>query len=139
MGKRLETFNASLGIAKTGSKYVKNPFSIGKMTTISHLDHSLEIYHLMGRDVLPQHLRGSDLDEAWLRRAMILSPQYLYETSARSRKTYRDLFHLAYLIRKKDQPVTQERITYQVVTTQERYLDDHPFKDLFLKHIHRCR
>ena len=139
LGKKLEAFNASHGIAKTGSRYVKNIFTIGKMATIDHLDHSLEIYHFMGRDVLPQHLRGKDLSDAWMRRAMLLTPQYLYETSARSRKTYRDLFRLAQLIRKAEQPTTEERITYQMVMAQDRYLGDHPLKDLFLKHTQRCR
>ena len=136
---KLESFNASHGFGKTGSRKLKNPFGIGKMESIYHLDHSLEIYHFMGRDIIPQQLKGRDMNEAWMRRALLLSPDYLYEKSARSRKTYRDLYRLANLIRGMDILDPNERITYQMVMNQERFLGDHPLKALFAKHLQRCR
>ncbi len=139
MMTKLESFNESHGFAKTGSRKVKNSFDIGKMGNIYHIDHSLENYHFMGRDIIPQQLKGRDMNEAWMRRAMLLSPDYLYEKSARSRKTDRDLYHLGELILGREGHVPNERITYQMVMNWERFLGDHPLKVLFSKHLQRCR
>jgi hypothetical protein len=136
---KLQNFNASHGFAKAGSRKVKNPFCIGNMESIHHLDHSLEIYHFMSRDIIPQQLKGRDMNEAWMRRATLLSPEYLYEKSARSRKTYRDLFRLGELIQGREEHIPNERITHQRVINQERFLVDHPLKVLFSKHLQRCR
>ncbi len=93
----LKDFDMRSGIGKAGR--LRNPtYTVGDMTTLSRIDMSVEMYHYTC-SLFVEDVRGKDLEEAWVARAELLSPKYLFEKSKRSSENYVELLRLCKMIR----------------------------------------
>ena len=110
LSSRISNMNARMGNYKSsGPKRRRQENMVGSFRSTHDFDSALERYHLYLLPVddegenwqtsLAEEVRGSDLDEAWSLRAELLSPEYVFGKSCRMTGAYRNLIHLAHLVR----------------------------------------
>ena len=110
LSSRISDMNARMGTYKSsGPKRRRQEKVVGSFRSTHDFDGALERYHfylLPGDDrgenwqtSLVEEVRGSDLNEAWSFRAELLSPEHLFGNSCRMTGAYKNLIHLARLVR----------------------------------------
>ena len=109
LAQQLSELNAKMGTFKTGkAKRRKHECVVGSISSTFELDNMIERYHFYlfeeeeesktWQTSFPQDMYGSDLNQAWLYRAHLLSPEYTFRKSCRMTNMYTNMLHLADLI-----------------------------------------